>query len=40
MPKIVDETLRDSHQSLWATRMKTKSMLPILKSIDEAVLME
>ncbi|WP_373893557.1 pyruvate carboxylase subunit B [Virgibacillus natechei] len=34
--KFVDETLRDSHQSLWATRMKTKSMLPIAKTIDEA----
>ena len=34
--KIVDETLRDSHQSLWATRMKTKSMIPIAKTIDEA----
>lgn len=34
--KFVDETLRDGHQSLWATRMKTKSMLPIVKTIDEA----
>src|SRR5699024_5767718 len=34
--KFVDETLRDSHQSLWATRMKTKDMLPIVKTIDEA----
>lgn len=34
--KFVDETFRDGHQSLWATRMKTKSMLPIAKIIDEA----
>ncbi len=32
--KIVDTTLRDAHQSLWATRMKTEEMLPILSSLD------
>lgn len=34
--KITDTTLRDAHQSLWATRMRTEDMLPILKDIDEA----
>jgi oxaloacetate decarboxylase alpha subunit len=33
--KITDTTLRDAHQSLWATRMKTQDMLPILSKIDE-----
>jgi oxaloacetate decarboxylase alpha subunit len=32
--KITDTTLRDGHQSLWATRMKTQEMLPILEKID------
>ncbi|NLC77621.1 MAG: acetyl-CoA carboxylase biotin carboxyl carrier protein [Clostridia bacterium] len=32
--KITDTTLRDGHQSLWATRMRTKDMLPILEKID------
>jgi len=35
MIKIVDTTLRDAHQSLWATRMKTEEMLPILEKLDE-----
>lgn len=34
--KITDTTLRDAHQSLWATRMRTEDMLPILKDLDEA----
>lgn len=34
--KITDTTLRDAHQSLWATRMRTEDMLPILADIDEA----
>jgi len=33
---ITDTTLRDGHQSLWATRMRTEDMLPILKDLDEA----
>ncbi len=34
--KITDTTLRDAHQSLWATRMTTDDMLPILEKLDEA----
>ncbi len=33
--KITDTTLRDAHQSLWATRMRTQDMLSILSKIDE-----
>ena len=33
---FVDTTLRDGHQSLWATRMKTAHMLPIAPVIDRA----
>ncbi len=33
--KICDTTLRDAHQSLWATRMTTEDMMPILKNIDD-----
>ena len=32
--KICDTTLRDAHQSLWATRMQTEDMLPILTKLD------
>ncbi len=32
---IMDTTLRDAHQSLWATRMETGDMLPILSKIDQ-----
>lgn len=32
---ITDTTLRDGHQSLWATRMRTSEMLPILAAMDE-----
>ncbi len=32
--KITDTSLRDAHQSLWATRMTTEDMLPILEQID------
>ncbi len=32
---ITDTTLRDGHQSLWATRMRTSDMLPILGKMDE-----
>jgi oxaloacetate decarboxylase alpha subunit len=33
--KITDTSLRDGHQSLWATRMTTSDMIPILDKIDE-----
>ncbi|MHB9111473.1 MAG: acetyl-CoA carboxylase biotin carboxyl carrier protein [Thermoleophilia bacterium] len=32
---ITDTTLRDAHQSLWATRMRTSEMLPILAAMDD-----
>ncbi|GAB6099034.1 acetyl-CoA carboxylase biotin carboxyl carrier protein [Halanaerocella petrolearia] len=32
---ITDTTLRDAHQSLWATRMRTEDMLPIVGKMDE-----
>ncbi|MDP2182451.1 MAG: acetyl-CoA carboxylase biotin carboxyl carrier protein [Actinomycetota bacterium] len=31
---ITDTTLRDAHQSLWATRMQIADMLPILRKTD------
>lgn len=34
MIKITDTTLRDGHQSLLATRMKTEHMIPILEKHD------
>ena len=34
MVKIVDTTLRDAHQSLIATRMRTEDMIPILEKLD------
>lgn len=33
--KITETILRDAHQSLIATRMKTEEMLPILEKLDE-----
>lgn len=33
--RITDTTLRDGHQSLWATRMRTQNMLPILEKLDD-----
>ena len=33
--RITDTTLRDAHQSLWATRMRTADMLPILPALDD-----
>ncbi|MCL0067690.1 acetyl-CoA carboxylase biotin carboxyl carrier protein [Peptococcaceae bacterium] len=33
--KITDVTLRDGHQSLWATRMRMEDMLPVLEKIDQ-----
>lgn len=35
MLKVVDTTIRDGQQSLFATRMKTEDMLPILEKMDE-----
>ncbi|SFF93463.1 oxaloacetate decarboxylase, alpha subunit [Desulfotomaculum arcticum] len=32
--KITDTTLRDGHQSLWATRMRIDDMLPIVEKLD------
>lgn len=34
MVRITDTTLRDAHQSLLATRMKTEDMLPIAEKMD------
>lgn len=34
--KLLDETLRNAQQSLWATRMRTESMLPIAEMIGQA----
>ncbi|MDH7576220.1 MAG: acetyl-CoA carboxylase biotin carboxyl carrier protein [Bacillota bacterium] len=34
-PRITDTTLRDAHQSLWATRMRTEDMVPILEELDK-----
>lgn len=34
--RITDTTLRDAHQSLWATRMRTADMEGILETIDGA----
>ena len=34
--RITDTTLRDAHQSLWATRMRTDDILDIASKIDEA----
>jgi oxaloacetate decarboxylase alpha subunit len=33
---LIDTTLRDGNQSLWATRMTTDTMLPILPTMDRA----
>ena len=35
MVRITDTTLRDGHQSLFATRMKTEDMLPVAEIMDE-----
>ncbi|MHC6175360.1 pyruvate carboxylase subunit B [Glutamicibacter sp. X7] len=34
--KIIDTTLRDGHQSLWATRMRTSHMLEMIEEFDSA----
>ncbi len=33
--KFTDTTLRDAHQSLWATRMRIEDMRPVLEHIDK-----
>ena len=33
---FIDVTLRDGHQCLWATRMTSAMMTPILATIDRA----
>jgi len=33
--KVTDTTLRDAHQSLMATRMRTESMIPIAEKMDQ-----
>jgi oxaloacetate decarboxylase alpha subunit len=33
--RITDTTLRDAHQSIWATRMRTEDILPIIDVIDQ-----
>jgi len=37
--KIQDLTLRDGHQSLLATRMRTEDMIPIAEKMDEVGLL-
>ena len=34
--RIQDNTFRDGHQSIHATRMKTEDMIPIAEKMDEA----
>lgn len=34
--ELTDATLRDAHQCLWATRMRTEHMLPIAERLDAA----
>jgi len=34
--KLVDSTLRDGHQCLWATRMRTEQMLPLAQKLDKS----
>jgi oxaloacetate decarboxylase (Na+ extruding) subunit alpha len=34
--RIIDTTLRDAHQCLWATRMRTDHILPVLAEFDRA----
>ena len=33
--KITETALRDGHQSLMATRLKTEEMIPILETMDK-----
>jgi len=34
--RITDTTLRDAHQSLWATRMRSKDIMGIIDTVDQA----
>jgi oxaloacetate decarboxylase alpha subunit len=34
--RITDTTLRDAHQSLWATRMRTRDIIDIIETVDAA----
>ncbi|MDD5705003.1 MAG: pyruvate carboxylase subunit B [Kiritimatiellae bacterium] len=34
--RVTDTSLRDAHQSLWATRMRTGDILPIIEALDRA----
>jgi oxaloacetate decarboxylase alpha subunit len=34
--RITDTTLRDAHQSLWATRMRSEDIMKIIDTIDAA----
>lgn len=34
--RITDTTLRDAHQSLWATRMRSKDIMGIIDAVDNA----
>lgn len=34
--RITDTSLRDAHQSLWATRMRTKDIMGIIDTVDNA----
>ena len=34
--RVIDTTLRDAHQCLWATRMTTAMMLPVAEQMDRA----
>ena len=34
--KIIDTTLRDAHQSIWATRMRTEHILDLLDDVTNA----
>ncbi|MEQ8515235.1 MAG: hypothetical protein RIC38_06485, partial [Chromatocurvus sp.] len=34
--RVIDTTLRDAHQCLWSTRMRTEHILPVLPLVDEA----
>ncbi|MDI9643893.1 MAG: pyruvate carboxylase subunit B, partial [Candidatus Verstraetearchaeota archaeon] len=36
MLNVIDTTLRDAQQSLFATRVKTEDMLPVVEKMDEA----
>ena len=38
--RITDTTLRDGHQSLWATRMRTDDIINIIETIDKLGLKE